>query len=174
MKQQLGRAAFRPENAVSGDDALPNKVAMEIDADGFSERVLLARRVVAFRPAKDSGVSADLLVKQRDRPTAHHPVTLRGVDWLERVVPVSVSIPNQVCPRHEASAHALDELVDMRRDGVRTRGLLESVVAPPCASLVEERQISGRFDIVAKRLQRPHDDIAVRAPVPKSRNRAPA
>src|ERR1700722_14742681 len=41
-------------------------------------------------------------------------------------------------------------------------GLLEIVCAAPRDRLIEESEIAGSLDIVAERLERPHDDVAVR------------
>ncbi len=50
----------------------------------------------------------------------------------------------------------------MGRNGIGLSRLLKIVVAPPGDPFVEKGEIAGRFDIVAERLQRPDDDIAMR------------
>ena len=45
---------------------------------------------------------------------------------------------------------------------IGVRRLLEIVRAAPRDCLVEESKVAGRFDIVAERLERPDDDVAVR------------
>ena len=48
---------------------------------------------------------------------------------------------------------------------VGMRGLVEIVLAPPRDRLVEKSEIAGGLDIVAERLERPDDDVAMRLPV---------
>ena len=62
----------------------------------------------------------------------------------------------------------------MRRDGVRALGRCEIVLAPPGDRLVEEGEVVRRFDIVAERLQRPDDDVAMAVPVADAASRARA
>ena len=49
--------------------------------------------------------------------------------------------------------------------GIGLSRLLEIVLAPPGDGFVEEGEVAGRFDIVAERLQRPDDDVAMRLPI---------
>ena len=58
-----------------------------------------------------------------------------------------------------------DQPVDVGGDGIGQRGLLEVVLAPPGDRLVEKGEIAGRLHVVAQRLQRPDDDVAVRLAV---------
>ena len=53
----------------------------------------------------------------------------------------------------------------MRRDRILARRLLEIVLPPPRDRLVEEREIVGGLDVVAQRLERPDDHVAVAVPV---------
>ena len=46
--------------------------------------------------------------------------------------------------------------------GSQRGGLLEVVLAAPGDGFVEKGEIAGRFDVVAQRLQRPDDDVAMR------------
>ena len=47
----------------------------------------------------------------------------------------------------------------------RSPVVARSVVAPPGDRLVEEGEVVGRFEVVAERLQRPDDDVAMAVPV---------
>ena len=62
----------------------------------------------------------------------------------------------------------------MRRDRVALRRRCEVVVAPPGDRLVEEGEVVRRLDIVAERLERPDDDVAMAVPVLDVRRRARA
>ena len=53
----------------------------------------------------------------------------------------------------------------MGRDRVAAARSLEVVLAPPGDRLVEEGEVVGRLDIVAERLERPDDDVAMAVPV---------
>ena len=114
---------------------------------------------------KDFGVAAKLLVQKRDGPAAHHPVALRGIDGLKRIVPVAVAIADQMRAGDEALAHRCDQLVDVGCDRIGMGRLLKIVLAPPGDRFVEKGEIAGRFDIVAESFQRPDDDVAMRLPV---------
>ena len=60
---------------------------------------------------KNCRVAAKPLVEKDDGPTADHPIELRRIDWLKRVVPVAVPVADQLCARDEALAHRCNQLV---------------------------------------------------------------
>ena len=148
---------------------------VEVLADRRGKRVeLLGPLRRALRMAKDFSVSAKLLVEQNDRPGACHPVALRRIDRLQRIVPVAVAIPNEIRAGDEARAHRLYQLVDVGGHRLGVRGLVEIVLAAPCDRLIEESEIAGGLDIVAERLERPDDDVAMRLLTLNRPNRARA
>ena len=69
-------------------------------------------------------------------------------------------------PGNEPLPHGGEQLVDMGRNGILALRLLEGVLVPPRHRFVEKSQVVSRFDVVAERLQRPHDDVAMAVTVP--------
>lgn len=61
----------------------------------------------------------------------------------------------------ESFANGIEQLLDMDCDSVELRRPGHRLFIAPGDFLVEDGEIAGRFDIVAERLQRPDDDIAV-------------
>ena len=163
MQQKLGLPAFGPEHAIAGDHSVADEESVEVLAYRSGKRVeLLGPPRRALRMAKDFGVAAKLLVEQNDRPGARHPVVFRRIDRLKRIVPVAVAITNEVRAGDEARAHRLYQLVDVAGHRVSARSLLEIVLAAPRNGLIEESKVAGGLDIVAERLERPDDDVAMR------------
>ena len=87
------------------------------------------------------------------------------VGWLQRVVPVALAVADQMRAGDEPLAHGGKQLRHMRRHRIPVRGRREIVLAPPGDRLVEKREIVRGLDIVAERLQRPDDDVAMAVPV---------
>src|SRR5208282_6234739 len=87
VKQQLRQAAFGAEHAIARHYVIANQKTVEVLAhrgrEGF-EFLRLSQGAPGV--TKDRGVAAQLLVEKRDGPTACHPVALRRIDRLKRVV----------------------------------------------------------------------------------------
>jgi hypothetical protein len=111
---------------------------------------------------EDFSVAAKLLVEKLDCPTARHPIVLRWIDRLKRIVPVPVPISDQRCAGDEAAPDSCDQSVDMGGNGIGLSRFLKVVLAPPGDPFVEKGEIAGRLDVVTERLQRPDNDIAMR------------
>ncbi len=122
MKQQFRRAAFRPEYALAGDDAVVDEEAIEILFYRHGQRFVLFGLVRAPGEPKDRGVTTKPLIEKRDCPADGHPLAQGRIDGLKRVVPVPVSITQQMRAGNEALPYDLDQLGNMDRNGGKSRG----------------------------------------------------
>src|SRR5689334_14610920 len=105
MKEQLrSAAALGVEHRIAGYDAIAYQEAVEILAYALGE-AFLGSAVGTAGAAQYRGIAHELLVEQRHRPAAHHSLAHRGIDRLQRVVPVAVSVAQQMRAWHEARAH---------------------------------------------------------------------
>src|SRR6516165_3885394 len=102
MKQQFRRAPVRAEYAVAGSYAIADQKTVEVLAHGGGQDFVLFRLAGAFGAAENFSVAANLLLEKRDGPTAHHPVMLSRIDGLKGIVPVSVSVADQMGVSDEA------------------------------------------------------------------------
>ena len=141
-------------------------MTVEVLAHRGRELAQPPRFVALTRALQHLGVAVELLEQQRDRPAAHHPVAHLRVGRLQRVVPVAFAVADQVRIRDEPLADRGEQLVDMRRDRILARRRLGIILPPPRNRLVEEREIVRGLDVVAERLERPDDHVAVAVPVP--------
>ena len=165
MQQQLRLGALVLEERIAGDRVVADQVALEVVVDRGREDAELGRGVVAPDAGQHLGVAVELLEEQGDGPARDHPVAHVRVGRLQRVVPVALAVADEVRAGDEPLAHGREQLVDMDRDRVALLGRLERVVLPPGHRLVENGEVVGRLDVVAERLQRPDDHVAMAVPV---------
>ena len=140
-------------------------MSVEIRAHRLRERDEIRRLAAAAGPDEHFRVAVQLLEEQRDRPARDHPVAHLRVCRLQRIVPVALAVTDQLRARNEPIAHRRDELRHVRRHRVPVCSRSKILLAPPRDRLIQEPEIARRLDIIAQRLQRPHDDVAVAVPV---------
>ncbi len=160
VEEKLGHGAVGVEDRVAGDGAVADEVAVEVGAHGLGERGEVGRRLRPAGAVEDGGVAVHLLEEQRDGPARHHGVAKAGVGGLQRVVPVALAVADEMGAGDEARADGGEERVDVRGDRIAAGGDGQ-VVGAPRHRLVEEGAVVGRLDVVAERLERPDDDVAV-------------
>lgn len=111
------------------------------------------------------GPAAELLDQEGDGPGADHPVAQMRVDRLQQIVPVAFAVAQQPRAEDEPLLHHRDDAVDMGRDRVAALGAGEILLVAPGHRLVQEGHVARGLDVVAQRLQRPDDDVAMGVPV---------
>ena len=143
---------MRAEEPIARDDAVADQKAVEVLPHGNCGGVEFVRFAGAPRAAQNLRVSAKLLMEQRDCPTARHPFALFSLNRLQRVVPVAVSVANQVGSRYETPSHRSDLHRDMRGDRIAALCSFERALAPPGDFFVQKSDVARRFDVIAQRL----------------------
>src|SRR6266536_1883274 len=154
MQQELRRSASRLEEAVSRDRSIADEETIEVAAHGQRELGEELCCAVTAGPAQNVGVAYELLIQQRDRPAAHHRVAQPGIRRLQRIVPVSFAVTDQMRARYEALPHRREQLLDVDRNRVLVSGTLQRLVVAPRRSFLEKPQIVGRLEIIVQGFER--------------------